>query len=455
MIRQTVHALAACVVTFALCAVGYPLAVWALGWALFPDRAEGSLIYGRDKTTVIGSELIAQPFASDKYFAARPSAVDYKADAAGGSNLGPKNPDLHAKVKERAEALKATDQNPAPVDLISASGSGLDPHISPDAAYYQAPRVASARGMSLEQVRSLIDRMTEHSGAMIGAPPRVNVLKLNLALDEEKPAPASPSAEDGSKPSAAPASAGAAPAAAEVKPEPAGLTAVRDQVEALTKQLGGLRAHLDKHSEAVEQSRAVSARSEAAAMEIKSQLKGLDQRLIVLADASARVEQLSDRIGALDDRLQETRKSLVAVETEVHEVRDAVKASPKPEPATEPDTSPKPAIPARRVTLASDADLNPALAAFRQARYAEAADAFRTLTQSKSDDARVWYLAAVSRGLATKEWGGETVALVEKALEREKAGTPARAAIEVALNPLSPATGKDWVAYYRNRLSAR
>ena len=144
MIRETVHALAACVVTFVLCAVAYPAAVWGLGQLLFPDQAEGSLVYGRDRM-LVGSELIAQPFASDKYFSPRPSAVDYKADAAGGSNLGTKNPDLRDKVKERAEALKATPDNPAPVDLVSASGSGLDPHISPEAAYYQATRVAAAR----------------------------------------------------------------------------------------------------------------------------------------------------------------------------------------------------------------------------------------------------------------------------------------------------------------------
>ncbi len=185
MIRQTVHALLACVVTLVICSVAYPLALWGLGTALFPHQAAGSLIYGPDKTTVIGSELIAQPFASDKYFVSRPSAVDYKADAAGGSNLGTKNPDLHAKVKERAEALKATPEKPVPADLIAASGSGLDPHISPEAAYFQADRVAAVRQMTVEQVKSLIDTMTDKSGAVIGAPPRVNVLKLNLELDKE------------------------------------------------------------------------------------------------------------------------------------------------------------------------------------------------------------------------------------------------------------------------------
>src|SRR3954471_21139516 len=104
MLRETVHALAACAVTFVLCAVAYPAVVWGLAQLAFPHQAQGSLIYGRDRT-VIGSELMAQPFTSDRYFHPRPSAVDYKADAAGGSNLGSKNPELRKKVAERAEAL--------------------------------------------------------------------------------------------------------------------------------------------------------------------------------------------------------------------------------------------------------------------------------------------------------------------------------------------------------------
>ena len=134
--------------TFVLCAVAYPAVVWGLAQLLFPRQAEGSLIYGADGRTVIGSELIAQPFESDRYFHPRPSAVDYKADAAGGSNLGTNNPDLRKAIADRAEALKATPEHPAPVDLVTASGSGLDPDISPEAAVYQAPRVAAARGLA-------------------------------------------------------------------------------------------------------------------------------------------------------------------------------------------------------------------------------------------------------------------------------------------------------------------
>jgi K+-transporting ATPase ATPase C chain len=184
LLKETINALAACAVSFVLCAIAYPAVVWGLGQFFFPAQAEGSLVYSRDRT-VIGSELVAQPFASDTYFQPRPSAVDYKADATGGSNLGTKNPDLRKKVAERAEALKATAENPAPTDLVTASGGGLDPHISPAAAHYQADRVAAARKLPLDRVKNLIDRHTERSGGLIGAPPRVNVLKLNRALDEE------------------------------------------------------------------------------------------------------------------------------------------------------------------------------------------------------------------------------------------------------------------------------
>ena len=119
MIRETVSALLACLVSFVLCAVAYPAVVWGLAQLAFPHQAEGSLIYDHDRT-VIGSELIAQPFSSDRYFQPRPSAVDYKADATGGSNLGTKNPDLRKKIVERVEALKASPERPVPVDLVTA-----------------------------------------------------------------------------------------------------------------------------------------------------------------------------------------------------------------------------------------------------------------------------------------------------------------------------------------------
>jgi K+-transporting ATPase ATPase C chain len=179
-------ALRACALTFVVCSVAYPAVVWGFGQLLFPFQAEGSLVYNVDGRTVIGSELIAQRFESDRYVHPRPSAVDYKADAAGGSNLGTNNPDLRKTIVSRVEALKAAPGKPAPVDLVTASGSGLDPDVSLENALYQSPRVAAARGLSIDKVRSVIDGHTNRSGAILGAPPRVNVLLLNLALDEQR-----------------------------------------------------------------------------------------------------------------------------------------------------------------------------------------------------------------------------------------------------------------------------
>ena len=182
MVRETLNALMACLLTFALCAVAYPAAVWAVGGTIFPEQARGSLIRDADGR-VIGSSLIAQPFTSDGYFWPRPSAVDYKADAAGGSNLATTNPDLKSKVADRARVLGATAEVPAPADLVTASGSGLDPDISPEAAQYQAARVAAARKRPVGEIRDLIEKHTDRSGAVLGALARVNVLRLNLELD--------------------------------------------------------------------------------------------------------------------------------------------------------------------------------------------------------------------------------------------------------------------------------
>jgi potassium-transporting ATPase KdpC subunit len=186
MIRHLLFALRACAVTFILCAVVYPAVVWGAAQLLFPAEANGSLIYGSDGRQVIGSELIAQKFESASYFHPRPSAADYKADAASGSNLGTNNPDLHKAIAARVDALKATPDHLAPADLVTASGSGLDPDISPEGAIFQAARVAAKRGLPIEKVRDLIDRETIRSGAIVGAPSRVNVLLLNLALDKQE-----------------------------------------------------------------------------------------------------------------------------------------------------------------------------------------------------------------------------------------------------------------------------
>jgi K+-transporting ATPase ATPase C chain len=170
-----------------LTGVVYPLIVTGLAQILFPQQATGSLV-ARDGR-VIGSELIGQYFDAPKYFWSRPSATSpfpYNAAASSGSNLGPTNPVLIEAVKTRVAALRAADpgnEAPVPVDLVTASGSGLDPHISPAAALYQAKRVARARGLDENQVKGLIARHTEGRQFGILGEPRVNVLKLNLALD--------------------------------------------------------------------------------------------------------------------------------------------------------------------------------------------------------------------------------------------------------------------------------
>ncbi|HTH62674.1 MAG TPA: potassium-transporting ATPase subunit KdpC [Paraburkholderia sp.] len=171
--------------------VVYPAVVTAVSQAVFPHQANGSLIEKDGKP--VGSEIIGQQFDAPYYFWGRLSATTpnpYNAQASGGSNLGPTNPALLDAVKARIAALHAADPSntaPVPVDLVTASGSGLDPEITPAAAQYQAARVASARGISREQVDALIAQHT--SGRQLGVfgEPRVNVLQLNLALDDAKP----------------------------------------------------------------------------------------------------------------------------------------------------------------------------------------------------------------------------------------------------------------------------
>ena len=167
----------------------YPLAVTGAAQALFPEEASGSLI--RRHGQVIGSQLIGQRFEDRRYFWGRPSATSpapYNAAASTGSNLGPMNPALAEAIAARVAALRAADPArataPVPVDLVTASGSGLDPHLSPAAALYQASRVARLRGLDEAKLRQLIDAHTEARTLGIFGEPRVHVLRLNLALDQ-------------------------------------------------------------------------------------------------------------------------------------------------------------------------------------------------------------------------------------------------------------------------------
>ncbi|HEY4072392.1 MAG TPA: potassium-transporting ATPase subunit KdpC [Herbaspirillum sp.] len=171
-----------------ICCVAYPLAVSGIGRVVFPDQAGGSIVMKDGKP--VGSLLIGQAFSSPQYFWGRPSAtgpMPDNAEASGGSNFGPTNPAQIDAVKQRVAALKAADPTNTmlvPVDLVTASGSGLDPEISPAAAYYQASRVAAARKVNVEIVRGMIGRFTEGQTLGFFGEARVNVLALNLALDQ-------------------------------------------------------------------------------------------------------------------------------------------------------------------------------------------------------------------------------------------------------------------------------
>jgi K+-transporting ATPase ATPase C chain len=187
MLRELKPAFLALVVLTVLTGLVYPLVVTGISQVLFPRQANGSLVEREGKA--VGSALIGQPFASPKYFWSRPSATSpypYNAAASSGSNQGPINPALADAVSGRIKALHEADPEnkaPVPADLVTASGSGLDPHISPAAAAYQIGRVARARNVDPQKIQALVTEYTE--GRQLGflGEPRVNVLKLNLALD--------------------------------------------------------------------------------------------------------------------------------------------------------------------------------------------------------------------------------------------------------------------------------
>jgi K+-transporting ATPase ATPase C chain len=186
--RNLVVAVLMTLVTTVMLGVIYPLAITGIAQVAFPDRANGQLV--RRDSTIIGSRLIGQGFAAPEYFHSRPSATATPYDAAnsGGSQYGPTNKKLIDAVKANVEAARQDNPGaPVPIDLVTASASGVDPHISPAAADFQIPRVARARKTTDANVRRLVEAYTE--GRQLGflGEPRVNVLELNLALDREQP----------------------------------------------------------------------------------------------------------------------------------------------------------------------------------------------------------------------------------------------------------------------------
>ncbi len=503
MIREILNATLACVVTFLLCAVGYPAVVYGVGHTLFPRQAEGSLIERDGK--VIGSELIAQPFGSDKYFSPRPSAAGpngYSADAASGSNLATTTPalrerialdvarqillrtddsDLKAKIEglvgqfgelktkngipektdedtaaitkleteigggrtavdARASELGETSENHVPVDLVTTSGAGLDPHISPEGARYQASRVAKARGISTDRVMSIIDKHVDTSGALIGAPPRVNVLLLNLDLDAESPK---------TETSLAPASVRTTP---EDKIQPSTSVEHKEAESPAPSPVETLTHRFDQLQERVEA---------APIARLDADIKSLKATVSNLSETDAMVKQLKE----LDEKVTTYGSDLQLTRADLKATRDAL--SPitalaglekqfqtlRSEVETLREAS---KVPERLVAKPVTAlNLAPAAKLFRERQFASASGTLRALADSSPDDARIWYYSALANGFATGQWTGPTEQLALKGVDRERQNSHGSREIDAEFADLPKELGREWLGFYRQKAASR
>jgi len=203
MTKALLIALRTTAVTLVLTGIMYPYVVTGLAQLLFPDRANGSLVTD-EHGQVVGSELIGQGGTHPAYFQPRPSAAGagYEATASSGSNLGPTSKKLQDRVTQDLERLKEENPDapgPAPIELVTTSGSGLDPHLSPQAALWQVPRVARTRGVAPERVRAVVEAYSEGRDLGLLGEPRVNILLLNLALDRQFGRPAAIARQEGQK----------------------------------------------------------------------------------------------------------------------------------------------------------------------------------------------------------------------------------------------------------------
>ena len=349
-----------------------------------------------------------------------------------------------------------------PADMVMASGSGLDPDITLKNALYQLDRVAGAWAKKTngdeakirQEIEQLLNAKATAPLAGLAGVKLVTVLEMNLALrnrfgSEVAPETATPAAAQ-ARP--APTDAAVEPAATSAPTRPdttADSTAPQSQIGDVSNQIKELLNRFNEHTEAVAQDKAVRDKTLA-------ELNGLEERVAKLAgDARDVSQQLVGRVGGLEARVKSATESLEALQTEVGETRDALNkqfaatTTPRPEPGSV--ASPT----GGEEKAKSEPDLAPGLEAFSKGRYAEAASMFRALTRSDPDDARSWYYAALANGLATGQWRGETETLVNKGVERERAGTPSASEIDALFTGLAKESGGDWLTFYRRQASNR